>query len=193
MKLQFKFYAITQLSKPLKPHNLSNQVKIFSSFVCIKCKNLFSFIVWRILNNFTHYPIMFELFLVLRKCNTCFSYWILECEAKQGTGGSEILLRLHLQIPGLFFSFLYKPLYLRGSGPDRPLGLGGGHLLLQPLEVLGLLRLLRLLLLVHLHAAELRPAHRALADYLQSRQQLERCCSHTSQNFDLSTVQKLFS
>ena len=65
---------------------------------------------------------------------------------------------------------LHQPLYLRRPRPDRALGLGGGHLLLQPLEVLGLLRLLRLLLLVHLHAAELRPAHRALADYLKSRQ-----------------------
>ena len=76
--------------------------------------------------------------------------------------------------PNIVFCHLYtglhKPLYLRRPRPDRALGLGGGHLLLQPLEVLGLLRLLRLLLLVHLHAAELRPAHRALADYLQSRQ-----------------------
>ena len=50
------------------------------------------------------------------------------------------------------YTGLHQPLYLRRPRPDRALGLGGGHLLLQPLEVLGLLRLLRLLLLVHLHA-----------------------------------------
>ena len=44
-----------------------------------------------------------------------------------------------------------QPLYLRRPCPNRPFGLGSGHLLLQPLEVLGLLRLLRLLLRVHLH------------------------------------------